>query len=142
MLGVHKENSMEEFFHKHLIKFTLIVTLPLWVAWAMADEVVGHTEHGVAITKKDLEVRTIRSSVTNVKVIDSRTLRVKTVKAKHYDIELYFCFGIDFAQQFKFDSWGSFTSISRGDKVTPISFGRLGTPCVIKKISEVIPESI
>jgi hypothetical protein len=26
---------MEEFFHKHIIKFTIIVTLPLWVAWAM-----------------------------------------------------------------------------------------------------------
>ena len=30
---------MEEFFHKHIIKFTIIVTLPLWVAWAMADDV-------------------------------------------------------------------------------------------------------
>ena len=28
---------MYQFFHKHLIKFTIIVTLPLWIAFAMAD---------------------------------------------------------------------------------------------------------
>ena len=50
---------MEEFFHKHIIKFTIIVTLPLWVAWAMADEIVGYTEHGIPVTQKELEVRTI-----------------------------------------------------------------------------------
>ena len=30
---------MEEFFHKHLMKFTLIVSLPLFAAWAFADEI-------------------------------------------------------------------------------------------------------
>ena len=30
---------MEEFFHKHIIKFTLIVSMPLFAAWAFADEV-------------------------------------------------------------------------------------------------------
>ena len=30
---------MEEFFHKHLIKFTIIVTLPLWIAYAFAEDI-------------------------------------------------------------------------------------------------------
>lgn len=140
MLGEHKETNMEEFFHKHLIKFTLIITLPLWVAWAMADEVVGHTEHGVAITKEDLEVRSIRSSITSARVVDRNTIRVKTVRRKEYDLELYFCFDIELAQQFHFSTWGALRSVSRGDKVIPVSFGRYGMPCIIKRITEVIPE--
>ena len=30
--------QLEQFFHKHIIKFTLIVTLPLWAAFAFAED--------------------------------------------------------------------------------------------------------
>ena len=100
---------MEEFFHKHIIKFTILVTLPLWVAWAMADDIVGYSEHGVAITKEDVQVKTI--NVRHIKgwswnsKQDHLVLRMNG--GRRVIIEFYSrCWDINFANQLLFNSFG------------------------------------
>lgn len=134
---------MEEFFHKHIIKFTIIVTLPLWVAWAMADDIVGYSQHGVAITKEDVQVKTI--NVRHIKgwswnsKQDHLVLRMNG--GRRVIIEFYSrCWDINFANQLLFNSFGSMSFISIGDTVTPVTFGRKSMmPCRIKKLYEMVP---
>ena len=135
---------MEEFFHKHLIKFTIIVTLPLWVAWAMADGVVGHTEHGIAITKEDLKIRSIRiDSIRSWEWIEETgTLRLTLNRKKQVDVEFFNrCFDMPYATGLQFKPWGGFNSIGKGDGIIPISFrnNRSSWSCTIKSITEVMP---
>jgi hypothetical protein len=135
---------MEEFFHKHLIKFTLIITLPLWVAWAMADEVVGHTEHGIAITKEDLKIRSIRiDSIRSWEWIkETETLVLTLNRNKQVEIQFFNnCFDMPYATGLQFKTWGGFNSIGKGDSIIPITFmnTRSLRDCTIKHITEVMP---
>ena len=135
---------MEEFFHKHLIKFTLIITLPLWVAWAMADEVVGYSEHGVAITKEDLKIRSIRiDSIRSWEWIkETETLVLTLNKNKQVEIQFFnTCFDMPYATGLQFKTWGGFNSIGKGDNIIPITFMNTSSlrGCTIKHITEVMP---
>jgi hypothetical protein len=138
---------MEEFFHKHIIKFTIIVTLPLWVAWAMADEIVGYTEHGIPVTQKELEVRTInfdriRTWEWNNK---TNTLRLEFSKNKKVDV-LFFnrCWDMEYATGLQFRSWADTRFVGKGDSITPISWTnqRALYPCTIKSMTAVLPEEV
>lgn len=105
--------------------------------------IVGYTEHGVPITKDEVKVRSI-----NTKQIrgwkwdnDKDQLILRMNKGKKFVIEFHGrCWDIDFANQLLFNSFGSFTFITVGDTITPITFGRRGTmPCRIKEIYEMVP---
>ena len=135
---------MEEFFHKHLIKFTIIVTLPLWVAWALADEVVGHTEHGIAITKEDLKIRSIRIDSIRSWTWKKETETLVLTLNRNKQVEIQFfnrCFDMPFATGLQFKTWGGFNSIGKGDGIIPVSFTNSISmwPCTIKSITEVMP---
>ena len=136
---------MEEFFHKHLIKFTIIVTLPLWVAWAFADEIVGYTEHGISVTKNDIEIKSVRvDTIRSWKWIEETdTLRLTLNRKKQVDVDFFNgCFDMPYATGLQFKPWGGFNSIGKGDSITPISWSNRITqwPCTIKRITEVIEE--
>ena len=136
---------MEEFFHKHLIKFTIIVTLPLWVAWAFADEIVGYTEHGISVTKNDIEIKSVRvDTIRSWKWIEETdTLRLTLNRKKQVDVEFFNrCFDMPYATGLQFKPWGGFNSIGKGDSITPISWSNRITqwPCTIKRITEVIED--
>jgi len=105
--------------------------------------IVGYTEHGVPVTKDEVKVRSI-----NTKQIkgwkwdnDKDQLILRMNKGKKLIIEFYSrCWEIDFANQLLFNSFGSFTFITVGDTITPITFGRHATmPCRIKEIYEMVP---
>jgi len=105
--------------------------------------IVGYTEHGVPVTKDEVKVRSI-----NTKQIkgwkwdnDKDRLILRMNKGKKLVVEFYGrCWEIDFANQLLFNSFGSFTFITVGDTITPITFGRHATmPCRIKEIYEMVP---
>jgi hypothetical protein len=101
--------------------------------------IVGYTEHGIAVTKEDLQVRNISvRSIRGYSIQNNNVIRVRTARKQEYDIELYFCSGLQFAGKIVFVPWGGFTTIGRGDKVIPISFGRPSRQtCIIKSITLV-----
>jgi outer membrane cobalamin receptor len=53
---------MEEFFNKHIIKFTLIVTAPLWIAYAMASDI----EEVIVVGQQEKVVETNPATDTNI----------------------------------------------------------------------------
>jgi hypothetical protein len=106
--------------------------------------IVGYTEHGVPVTKDDIKVRSINTNQIRGWKWDNNKdqLILRMNKGKKIIIEFYGrCWDIDFANQLLFkNTLGSFTFITVGDIITPITFGRYATmPCRIKKIYEMVP---
>ena len=106
--------------------------------------IVGYTEHGVPVTKDDVKVRSINTNQIRGWKWDNDKdqLLLRMNKGKKIIIEFYGrCWDIDFANQLLFkNTIGSFTFITVGDTITPITFGRHATmPCRIKEIYEMVP---
>ena len=101
--------------------------------------IIGYTEHGIAVTKEDLQVKNISvRSIRGYTIKNNNVIRVRTIGKQEYDIELYFCSGLEFAGKIVFVPWGGFSTIGKGDKVIPISFGRPNRDtCIIKSITLV-----
>jgi len=136
---------MQELWHKHIWKITFIICLPLISAWAFADEIVGYTEHGISVTKNDVEIRSVRvDSIRSWKWIEETdTLRLTLNRKKQVDVEFFNrCFDMSYATGLQFKPWGGFNSIGKGDSITPISWSNRITqwPCTIKRITEVIED--
>ena len=124
---------------------TALIMFLMMVAYdTKADEnkVMGYTEHGVPVTKAELEVKSIRvNSIRGYTIVDNDTIRVRTNRREEFDIKVYSCFNISFAHRLVFQPWGGFSSLSRGDKIIPISFGRASRfPCTIRSITAVLKE--
>jgi len=136
---------MQELWHKHIWKITFIICLPLISAWAFADEIVGYTEHGISVTKNDVEIRSVRvDSIRSWKWIEETdTLRLTLNRKKQVDVEFFNrCFDMPYATGLQFKPWGGFNSIGKGDSITPISWSNRTAqwPCTIKRITEVIKD--
>jgi hypothetical protein len=136
---------MQELWHKHIWKITFIICLPLISAWAFADEIVGYTEHGISVTKNDIEIKSVRvDSIRSWKWIEETdTLRLTLNRKKQVDVEFFNrCFDMPYATGLQFKPWGGFNSIGKGDSITPISWSNRITqwPCTIKRITEVIED--
>jgi|DEB0MinimDraft_6_1074348.scaffolds.fasta_scaffold00008_9 hypothetical protein len=138
---------MEEFFHKHIIKFTIIVTLPLWVAWAFADDtVIGYTEHGIPVTKDALEINTFNyTRVRGWEYNDEENiLTLRFANNKKIDVGFYNrCWDIKYASALQFNSWVGTTTtfIGKGDKITPLGWTNRGKyPCTIKSMYLAVEE--
>ena len=104
--------------------------------------IVGYTEHGIPITKEDLKVKSINMrSIRGYTIQGNNVIRVRTTRKQEYDIELYHCYNLSFAQRIIFQPWGGFNTIGKGDKVIPISFGRPSKhTCTIKSVTAVLKE--
>ena len=104
--------------------------------------IVGYTEHGIPITKEDLQVKSINMrSIRGYTIQGNNVIRVRTTRKQEYDIELYYCYDLSFAQRIVFQPWGGFNTIGRGDKIIPISFGRPSKhTCTIKSVTAVLKE--
>src|SRR6056300_520154 len=106
---------------------TAVVMFLMMVAYeTKADnEVIGHTEHGIAITKADLEVRSIRvDSIRSFRWIEETdTLRLTLNRNRKVDVEFFNrCFDMPFASGLQFKPWGGFNTIGKGDGIIPVSF--------------------
>ncbi|MDA8842146.1 DUF6491 family protein [bacterium] len=101
-----------------------------------------YTDHGILITEQDLQVKSIRvNSIRGYTIVDNDTIRVRTNRREEFDIKVYSCFDISFAHRLVFQPWGGFSSLSRGDRIIPISFGRASRfPCTIRSITAVLKE--
>ena len=138
-MNEHDKNflkNMSPFLMAALVMFFMMVAFE---TKADEKEIVGYTEHGIAVTKEDLQVRNISvRSIRGYSIQNNNVIRVRTARKQEYDIELYFCSGLQFAGKIVFVPWGGFTTIGRGDKVIPISFGRPSRQtCIIKSITLV-----
>jgi hypothetical protein len=107
------------------------------------DEVVGHTEHGIAVTKNDIEIKSVR--VDTIRswewIEETDTLRLTLNRNRKVDVEFFNrCFDMPFAGGLQFKPWGGFNSIGKGDSIMPISWSNRTAmwPCTIKRITEVI----
>ncbi len=127
-----------------LLIAALVMFLMMVAYDTKADEnkVMGYTEHGVPVTKAELEVKSIRvNSIRGYTIVDNDTIRVRTNRREEFDIKVYSCFDISFAHRLVFQPWGGFSSLSRGDRIIPISFGRASRfPCTIRSITAVLKE--
>jgi len=140
-------NEHDKNFIKNMspLLITAMVMFFMLVAYeTKAEDVVGETFHGIPITKAELEVKSIRvNSIRGYTIVDNDTIRVRTNRREQFDIKVYSCFDISFAHRLVFQPWGGFSSLSRGDKIIPISFGRASRfPCTIRSISAVLPEEV
>ena len=138
-MNEHDKNfliNMSPFLIVALVMFFMMVAFE---TKADEKEIVGYTEHGIAVTKEDLRVKNISvRSIRGYSIQNNNVIRVRTARKQEYDIELYFCSGLQFAGKIVFVPWGGFTTIGRGDKVIPISFGRPSRQtCIIKSITLV-----
>ena len=121
---------------------TAVVMFLMMVAFESKADDHNYTEHGILITEQDLQVKSIRvNSIRGYTIVDNDTIRVRTNRREEFDIKVYSCFNISFAHRLVFQPWGGFSSLSRGDKIIPISFGRASRfPCTIRSITAVLKE--
>jgi len=109
------------------------------------NKIIGYTEHGIAVTKNDIEIKSVRvDSIRSWKWIEETdTLRLTLNRKKQVDVEFFNrCFDMPYATGLQFKPWGGFNSIGKGDSITPISWSNRTAlwPCTIKRITEVIEE--
>ena len=135
----HDWNFIKNMSPLLITAFVMFLMMVAFETKADEKEIVGYTEHGIAVTKEDLQVRNISvRSIRGYSIQNNNVIRVRTARKQEYDIELYFCSGLQFAGKIVFVPWGGFTTIGRGDKVIPISFGRPSRQtCIIKSITLV-----
>ena len=139
MLNKHDKNFLINISPFLIVALVMFFMMVAFETKADEKEIVGYTEHGIAVTKEDLQVRNISvRSIRGYSIQNNNVIRVRTARKQEYDIELYFCSGLQFAGKIVFVPWGGFTTIGRGDKVIPISFGRPSRQtCIIKSITLV-----
>lgn len=141
-------------FDKNFIKnmspllITAVVMFFLMVAFetkADEDTVIGYTEHGIAITKEDLKIKSFNfSNVRGTWDWDKKanTLRLSIGKYKKVDITFFNrCWDMEYATGLKFVPWMKGSSfISKGDNIIPISWTNRTAlyPCTIKEIYLVV----
>ena len=149
VMPIKEENDDEKTkipFSMSPLSIAAVVMFFMMVAYeTKAHQVVGHTEHGIPITKDDLVIRSIR--VDNIRsfrwIEETDTLRLTLNRNKKVDVEFFNrCFDMPFASGLQFKPWGGFNSIGKGDSVYPVSWANRTTmwPCKIKRITEVIEE--
>ena len=137
-------NEHDKNFIKNMspLLITAMVMFFMLVAYETKADDHNYTEHGILITEQDLQVKSIRvNSIRGYTIVDNDTIRVRTNRREEFDIKVYSCFDISFAHRLVFQPWGGFSSLSRGDKIIPISFGRASRfPCTIRSITAVLKE--
>jgi len=139
-------NEHDKNFLKNMspLLIAALVMFFMLVAFETKADDHNYTEHGILITEQDLQVKSIRvNSIRGYTIVDNDIIRVRTNRREEFDIKVYSCFNISFAHRLVFQPWGGFSSLSRGDKIIPISFGRASRfPCTIRSITAVLPEEV
>jgi hypothetical protein len=141
-MNEHDKNFLKNMSPLLIAALVMFLMMVAYDTKADENKVMGYTEHGVPVTKAELEVKSIRvNSIRGYTIVDNDTIRVRTNRREEFDIKVYSCFNISFAQRLVFQPWGGFSSLSRGDKIIPISFGRASRfPCTIRSITAVLKE--
>ena len=106
------------------------------------NKIIGYTEHGIAVTKNDIEIKSVRiDTIRSWKWIEeTNTLRLTLNRKKQVDVTFFNrCFDMPYATGLKFKPWGGFNSIGKGDSIMPIGWTNRTAlwPCTIKRITEV-----
>ena len=136
---------MEKWLYNNILKISIIISLPLLMAYIFADDkIIGYTEHGIPVTEDEVKVRsinvdTIRSWKWNE---ETETLRLTLNRKRKVDVTFFNkCWDMPYATGLQFKTWGSTSFISQGDGILPVSFSKKALyPCTIKSITEVIEE--
>ena len=138
-MNEHDKNFVKNMMPLLITAFVMFLML---VAFETKADDHNYTEHGILITEQDLQVKSIRvNSIRGYTIVDNDIIRVRTNRREEFDIKVYSCFNISFAHRLVFQPWGGFSSLSRGDKIIPISFGRASRfPCTIRSITAVLKE--
>jgi len=127
-------------------KFVLILVGTFFIlAYLSAnDDIIGYTEHGIPVTKDEVQVRSI--SIRDIRtwkwIDDTETLRLTLNRNKKVDIKFAtYCWDIDFATGLEFRSFGGLSTLTVGDRIIPVNFYKKSIyPCYIRSITEVIEE--
>jgi len=106
------------------------------------NKIIGYTEHGIAVTKNDIEIKSVRiDTIRSWKWIEETdTLRLTLNRKKQVDVTFFNrCFDMPYATGLKFNPWSGFNSIGKGDSIMPIGWTNRTAlwPCTIKRITEV-----
>lgn len=137
-------NEHDKNFIKNMspLLITAVVMFFMMVAYeTRADdkEVIGYTEHGIAVTKDALEIKTF--NFTRVRGWDwnseTNTLTLKFRNKKHIDVEFYNrCWNMRQASALQFNSFAGTSFMGKGDNITPIGgfIGTVNYPCRIKSM--------
>ena len=144
-MNEHDKNfliNMSPFLIVALVMFFMMVAFE---TKADEDKVIGYTEHGIAVTKNDIEIKSVRvDTIRSWKWIEETdTLRLTLNRKKQVDVEFFNrCFDMPYATGLQFKPWGGFNSIGKGDSIMPISWSKSTAlwPCTIKRITEVIED--
>jgi hypothetical protein len=141
-MNEHDKNFLKNMSPLLIAALVMFLMMVAYDTKADENKVMGYTEHGVPVTKAELEVKSIRvNSIRGYTIVDNDIIRVRTNRREEFDIKVYSCFNISFAHRLVFQPWGGFSSLSRGDKIIPISFGRASRfPCTIRSITAVLKE--
>ena len=144
-MNEHDKNFIKNMSPLLITAFVMFLMMVAYDTKADEDKVIGYTEHGIPVTKAELEVRSVRvDSIRSWKWIEETdTLRLTLNRKNQVDVEFFNrCFDMPYATGLQFKPWGGFNSIGKGDSITPISWSNRITqwPCTIKRITEVIED--
>ena len=137
---------MEKWLYDNILKISIIISLPLLMAYIFADDkIIGYTEHGIPVTEDEVKVRSINvDTIRSWKWIEeTEILRLTLNRKRQVDVTFFNkCWDMPYATGLQFKTWGSTSFISQGDGILPVSFSnsRALYPCTIKSITEVIEE--
>jgi|TARA_B110000444_G_scaffold143555_1_gene134327 hypothetical protein len=132
---------MEQFLNKHILKIAIIISLPLMAAWAFADD-HNYTFHGHQIDLVESSPPVYTGTITDAKATGRDTIEIKVRDGRKFDLELNFCFDLQFAQGFVFGRQGNmsyFNRVEPGLRIYTVSWGKISTsyPCWITKVTPI-----
>ena len=135
-MNEHDKNFIKNMSPLLIVALVMFFIMVAFETRADDKEIIGYTEHGIAVTKDALEINTF--NFTRVKGwdwnSDTNILTLKFRNKKHIDVEFYNrCWTMRYANAIQFNSWTGTRFIGKGDTITPVGFaGKY--PCRIKSM--------
>jgi hypothetical protein len=140
-------NEHDKNFIKNMspLLITALVMFLMMVAFdSKADDhnIIGHTEHGIAITEDDIKQPVpYVGNIINAVHIDPNIIRVKMRNKDVYDLHTNSCWDLDFATGYIFGRQNMtkhFNRIEPGLRIFTVSFGKIQSNyCYVTKVTMV-----
>jgi|TARA_R110001592_G_scaffold132697_1_gene347441 hypothetical protein len=129
---------MERFLYDNIIKIAVILSLPLWTAFVLADD-HNYTFHGHQIDIVDKPDIIFTGNIRNAYSTSNDTIVIEMRDRKKYTLTVSFCWDLPMANGFIFGRQGiskHFNRIEKGLRVyTMDAFGRIDTQsCIVTDV--------
>ena len=133
---------MERFLYDNIIKIAVVISLPLWTAFVLADDhnitVHGHIvddKHLVQGKSKPIYAGNIRGAYSK----GSNTIVIEMRSREKYELTVSFCWDLPFANGYIFGRQGAtkhFNRVEKGLRIWTMSaFGRIdSSPCYVTEV--------